>query len=191
MDKKPLIVVSIFAVVLLVLGSLSNVVGHQSVKSTVNDSPLFQTRTQRATNQQQNIITFNYIGDEKNTLKIPPQASQIEIIQKIIDKIRLMDDNAFHLFTELCIKKIKQDRSYKNTNLNDIVKTLMLVKKQSSSYPLLQPEKIQNASVTSSYTVCYWFPGCLLYLIFVSPLLIFLFILETFFDFPNTWGCPP
>ena len=33
MDKKPLIVVSICAVVLLVLGSLSNVVGYQSVKS--------------------------------------------------------------------------------------------------------------------------------------------------------------
>ncbi len=33
MDKKPLIVVSLCAVVLLVLGSLSNVVGYQSVKS--------------------------------------------------------------------------------------------------------------------------------------------------------------
>ncbi len=35
MDKKPLIVVSILAVVLLVLGLLSNVVGYQSVKSSV------------------------------------------------------------------------------------------------------------------------------------------------------------
>ena len=34
MDKKPLIVVSICAVVLLVLGSLSNVVGYQSVQSS-------------------------------------------------------------------------------------------------------------------------------------------------------------
>jgi hypothetical protein len=42
MDKKPLIGVSICAVVLLVLGSLSNVVGYQSVKSTtVNESPLW------------------------------------------------------------------------------------------------------------------------------------------------------
>jgi len=48
MDKKPLIVVSICAVVLLVLGSLSNVVGYQSVKSTkANNSPLFQPRTQK------------------------------------------------------------------------------------------------------------------------------------------------
>jgi hypothetical protein len=34
MDKKPLIVVSICAVVLLVLGSLSNVVGYQTVQTT-------------------------------------------------------------------------------------------------------------------------------------------------------------
>ena len=189
MDKKPLIGVSICAVVLLVLGSLSNVVGYTSVKSTVNDSPLFQTRTQRATNQQQTIITFDYVGNEKNTLIIPPQASQIENIQKIIDKIRQMDDNTFHLFTELCVKKIKQEKSFQNINPNDIVKTLVLIKKQSSSYPLLQQIKIQNEWDTINlYTVCFWFPGCLLYLILVSPLVIFLLILMTFTDFPNTWG---
>ena len=77
MDKKPLIGVSICAVVLLVLGSLSNVVGYQSVKSTVNDSPLFQTRTQRATNQQQNIITSQYLGKGKGNLLHFP----IEIIK--------------------------------------------------------------------------------------------------------------
>jgi hypothetical protein len=37
-DKKPLIVVSICAVVLLVVGSLSNVVGYQTV--IVSDNPL-------------------------------------------------------------------------------------------------------------------------------------------------------
>ncbi len=42
MNKYPLIGVSILAVVLLVLGSLSNVVGYQSIQSSgVNDSPLF------------------------------------------------------------------------------------------------------------------------------------------------------
>ncbi len=65
MDKKPLIGVSICAMILLVLGSLTNVVGYQSVKSTVNDSPLFQTRTQRATNQQRNFITSQYLGKGK------------------------------------------------------------------------------------------------------------------------------
>jgi hypothetical protein len=58
MDKKPLMVVCICAVVLLVLGLLSNVVGYQSVKSlVVND--LFITRTQRATNGRS--LLFLYI----------------------------------------------------------------------------------------------------------------------------------
>ena len=77
MDKKPLIVLSICAVVLLVLGSLTNVVGYQSVKSTtVNDSPLFNMRTQRATNHEQNILTFQYLGMGKENLS----NSQLEII---------------------------------------------------------------------------------------------------------------
>jgi len=46
MDKKPLIVVSICAVVLLVLGSLSNVVGYQTVQSS-NQSIIKERINQR------------------------------------------------------------------------------------------------------------------------------------------------
>jgi len=46
MDKKPLIVVSLCAVVLLVLGSLSNVVGYQSVQSS-NQSVIKERINQR------------------------------------------------------------------------------------------------------------------------------------------------
>ena len=60
MDKKPLIVVSILAVVLLVMGSLSNVVGYQSVqtsqqnivKERINQELLFQTICAIANNKQ-------------------------------------------------------------------------------------------------------------------------------------------
>jgi hypothetical protein len=186
MKRKWLVIgISITAVVLLVLGSLSNVVGYQSVKSTVNDSPLFQTRTQRATNQQQNIITSDYIGNEKNTLIIPPQASQTEIMQKTIDKIRQMDDDTFHLFIELFIKKIKYERSFKDTNPNDIVKTLVLIKKQSSSYPLLRQEKIQNDWDTTIFTDCYWFPGYWVYVFFMCFLIL---LIDKLFP---TFICPP
>ena len=192
MKRKYLAIgVSICAVVLLVLGSLSNVVGYQSVKSTVvNDSPLFATRTQRATNQHLNIITFNYVGDEKNTLIIPPQTSQIEIMQKMIDKIRQMDDNTFHLFTELCIKMIKQEWSFKDTNPNDIVKTLTLIKNQLSSNPIIRQEKMQNGWDTTVVTVCYWFPGCWLYTFFILfPFLIIIKLFPTFICPPITLAC--
>ena len=61
MDKKPLIGVSILAVVLLVLGSLSNVVGYQSVqtsqqnviKERINQRELlFQTIVDIANNKE-------------------------------------------------------------------------------------------------------------------------------------------
>jgi len=64
MKRKCLAVgISITAVVLLVLGSLSNVVGYQSANSsTVFDSPLFKIKMQRTIHQQQNIIRSYYLG---------------------------------------------------------------------------------------------------------------------------------
>jgi hypothetical protein len=68
MDKKPLIVVSICAVVLLVLGSLSNVVGYQTVQSsnqnTINNEVnqkelLFQTIVDIANNKEIQKIILN------------------------------------------------------------------------------------------------------------------------------------
>jgi len=75
MNKYHLIGVSICAVVLLVLGSLSNVVGYQSDKSmTTYDSPLFQLRLQNRLNHNQCRIKTQYfergmgLGDDA----IPP-----------------------------------------------------------------------------------------------------------------------
>ena len=66
MMTKPLICLSIYAVVLLVMGSLTNVVGYQSVKSTtMSDSPLFCIRSQRILHHKQNMITTQYLGQEK------------------------------------------------------------------------------------------------------------------------------
>jgi hypothetical protein len=72
MDKKPLIVVSICAVVLLILGSLSNVVGYQQVQSSnqqiikeeVNPKELlFQTIVDIANNKEiQRIILKSQIS---------------------------------------------------------------------------------------------------------------------------------
>jgi len=89
MGKKPLIGVSICAVVLLVLASLTNVIGYQSMKSsTVGDSPLFKIRTQRVNNQHQNITTFQYLGLEKgNCLQFPEKDNRIESLKKDIEFI--------------------------------------------------------------------------------------------------------
>ena len=170
MDKRPLIVVSLCAVVLLVLGSLSNVIGFQSVKSTVNDSPLFLTRTQRATNQQQNDLTSEYLGKGKKTLlKFSIWDYRTEQLKKIIEVISSMDDKTFEHFIKLYIQKARQDTTLKNTNSIEIIQVYHLLK--------TKPEIINNSFITRNnqenfptyepYTLCAWSPGCLIFCIII------------------------
>jgi hypothetical protein len=113
MDKKSLIGISICAVILLVLGSLSNVIGYQSVKSTaVNESPLFRTRTQRAINQQQNILISQYLGKDKGiNFFLPYKNNKSESLKTIINSIKKMDDVSLqelgYLITSVYNYKIK------------------------------------------------------------------------------------
>jgi hypothetical protein len=93
MEKKPLIGVSLCAVVLLVLASLSTVMGHQSVKSTMNDSPLFTSRTQRAIRQPLSVLSPQYLGKtRKIPFSIPFKDSGTETITLIVACIKRMDD---------------------------------------------------------------------------------------------------
>jgi hypothetical protein len=163
MDKKPLIGVSILAVVLLVMGSLSNVVGYQSVKSTVNDSPLFQTRTQRATNQQQKIITSQYLGIGRgNPLQFPIRDDITKQLKNAINIISKMDDKVFSWFKELCLRRISQDKSLKDMNPNGIVTALYMLKtKPLSIINSFQNKNNQDLTSDGFHTICSWFPGCI------------------------------
>jgi hypothetical protein len=167
MEKKPIIMVSTLAVVLLVMGPLSNVVGYQSVKSTVNDSPLFQTRTQRATNQQQNSISSRFLGmNKENQYQFPMRNGQIERLKKAIKIIKNMDEKTFERFTEFCIQRVKQDLSLKEINPSDFVK--IFTQLRINTTPIIDPSMTKNnQNVTSSdlYTICHWFPGCIPYMI--------------------------
>jgi hypothetical protein len=183
MNNHPIIRVSLCAVVLLVLGSLSNVVGYQSVKSTVNDSPLFNIRTQRATNQQTNSITSQYIGMGRGSpLQFQSRDSRIEQLNKVIDVISKMDDKTFTRFTELCIRKIRQDNTFSETN-NEIIQMLQLLRKQSKTIILSFTNKNKQEWLPTYdfYSVCIAFPGCWIIVIVLAiifaPLLIIMSLL--------------
>jgi len=191
MDKKPLIGVSILAVVLLVMGSLSNVVGYQSVKSTtVNDSPLFQTRTQRATNKQQNCITSQFLGMKKgNLLRFPMRDNRIESLIKAIEYIGKMDDKTFDLLTKSCIQKVRQDNTFSGTN-NEIIQMLQLLRKQSKTIIFSFTNKNNQVGLPTyyGYTLCSWVPGCWIEIIF--NLLFILPIIAILNFFTLVW-CEP
>jgi len=110
MNKYPLIGISILAVVLLVLGSLSNVVGYQSIQSSgVNDSPLFSVRTERVTNQQKGISKSDYLGKGRETnLDIPKRDIKKEYFDKIINLFIWMDAKSFNEVVSRFISYIHQ-----------------------------------------------------------------------------------
>ena len=111
MDKKPLIGVSICAVVLLVMGSLSNVVGYQSVQSSnqqiINEEInrkelLFQTIVDIANNKEiqriilQSQMMSGNLLDSDAKLPTPITKQQLRqiyfigmILSKIISKTRM------------------------------------------------------------------------------------------------------
>jgi len=184
MDKKPLIGVSICAVVLLVIASLTNVVGYQSVKSTiVNDSPLFTTRTRRATNQEQNILTFQYLGMGKyNLLQFPLRDNKTELLKRAVDIVSKMDGKSFTHFTELLLQQTREDKTLGDITPNEIVQTLQLLRTKPEAFMHSLNNNITPPTVWE-YTLCNWFPGCipfnilgwLLYFLFVIYLLLNLY----------------
>jgi hypothetical protein len=183
MTRKYLVTgTSITIVVLIVLGLLSNVVGYQSVKSkTVNDSPLFQTRTQRATNQQQTSITSQYLGMNRGKpLQFPINDNQTQILKKAIELISNTDEKTYASLEKLFINSIRQIPAFHNTNIEVIKEILQSIR--------AQPQLIMNAqnhpsNIEPTYndapTICVWYPRCYLIVIAELTFEIFLAILFT------------
>jgi|GEM_PF-2051907 len=181
--------ISITAVILLTLSSLTNVVGYQSVKSTVNDSPLFVTKTQRAINQQQNIMISQYLGmGKENLLQFPIRDSRTEQLSKAIDIISKMDDTTFTRFTELCIQKARQDNILQGIMEYQIIQALLLLKTKSETIMnSITNRNNQNSSreiqPKTAFQYCFTSQGilwCISYLIreALDTIIIFIWVLK-------------
>jgi hypothetical protein len=111
MDKKPLIVVSICAVVLLVLGSLSNVVGYQTVQSS-NQSVIKERINQKE-------LLFQTICDIANNKEI----------QRDIRKSHINRNGIFNADSKLKTKIItvcNQLFEIKKNNIHDTICNIIL-----------------------------------------------------------------
>jgi len=178
MDKKPLIGVSILAVVLLVLGSLSNVVGYQSVKSTaLSDSPLFNIRTNKATNNQNNrVITSDYLGKGLNTIQFPLRDNRTELIQKIIERIEKMDEKAMFAFIAMNIARMNIGNQRKDISILEIFTALNQLK---SNRDILTNyiDDIKNNNAPRPFTFagpgCQWRPGWLIEIVLYFLVVLF------------------
>jgi hypothetical protein len=200
-DKKPLIVVSLCAVVLLVLASLGNVVGYQSVKSTVNDSPLFRIRTQKATNQDdKELLTSGYLGKGRNIIQIPMPEDRTISYQKVIDRFKNMDDKTFFDFIRKILQMKNQNAQLRDIDETTIITSLNQLRKQDIDFTQYQdglddnkfPQRmIGNFTLFITPTVC-WFPGCLIFkFIYISLAVIGGLILMIYFTIAYPEDCNP
>jgi hypothetical protein len=121
-NKKLLICGSILAVVLIVLASFTSVVGFQSTKSKLVDSPLFSIRTRRAIDaEEQDTITCEYVGKGKEiVIPLPIRDNRISLLNKVLTSIERMNDKQFQRFSALIINRIRQDNRYKSIDTDEI-----------------------------------------------------------------------
>lgn len=108
MNKNNIIIGSICVLAILILVSFTSVVGYQSTKNkNAKTSPLFNIRTGRAIDQENEDFMCDYIGkSEVMTIFFPPKNNTIMLFQKAIDSISKMDDLAFNRFVDKVINKL-------------------------------------------------------------------------------------
>ncbi len=176
MDKKPLIWISILAVVLLVMGSLSNVVGYQSVKSTtVSDSPLFQTRTQKATHQQHNILTSHYLGKGVNAIPFPLRDTQTEQLQKVIEILQKMDDNEFNRLQNLILSRFYEKQNNIDIDATQLITLLKQIKSNTKSLKIILNNNGNNTYSDPPTLLTAWEGCCGTF--YATPLCLILWII--------------
>jgi hypothetical protein len=185
--KKRLIVVSISAIVLLIIGSLSNVVGYQSVKSSVYDSPLFQTRTLRATNQQKNIIKFKYLGQGLNELSFPLRDTRMEQTKRVIEIIQKMDDNEFNRLQKLILSRFCEQKNNIDIDVTKLASLLKQIKSHTKDLKIILIKNGNNTQTDPPTLMTAWegccntltpSPLCIVLMIFVILFFPVLLLLE-------------
>jgi hypothetical protein len=189
MDKYPLIGGSIVAVLLLVSASLTNVVGYQSVQSYVpSGSPLFSVRTERAINQMSKAVLFSdYLGKGQYSMSFPEHDNRTELIQKVIDRIRTMDDDAFNRFIDYAVIQINHKNSLKDISVDEFIKGLYQIRKSQQNIRVYGDKNDGNYTyfAPNSYPTIWWFPGCFI-IFFTIFFLDFLIIAIVYFATTHT-----
>jgi len=174
------------------------------VKSTtVSDSPLFQTRIQRATNQQHNLIPSKYLGMGKvNDLNlfISIRDNERILFQKSLNKLHGMDDETFTKFLEQVFVWLSTQEEYNKVNVPQLIITLYQIRENPKQFEQYLVYDNNYLPVNPVNTINRWYPGCLIFNIMkVFFLISVLFVVVLFSSQINTcsaintcqWECGP
>jgi hypothetical protein len=147
----------------------------------MNDSPLFQRRTQKMTHQQQTIITTQYLGKSRgNPLLFPMKDNQTQSLKRVIDFISKTDKKTYTQFEKLYVNRIWQISAFYTINVKIIKEILQTIRAQ---LLLLMNAQNNTSNLEPTYdntpTLCSWHPICTFIMIAELTFEIVLWILTT------------
>jgi hypothetical protein len=151
-------------VIILLLVSLTNVVGRQSSSSdSVHRSPLFRIRMQNAVAQERTtVLASDFLGKGTNTLFVPKPDDITMLCQTVIERIRAMDDETFDRFVQYLVQKINRHHALESIDDKELIQELRQLRGSTEStlvYTEMDADKITYFN-DNGPTIC-WFPGCL------------------------------
>lgn len=169
-DRK-IIIGSTITIVLIILASIIPVIGVQTLKIDSSEaSPLFNIRTQRATDtESQQTFRSNYIGKDRN-IDIPLTfQTRATVVHNIIKRINEMDDASFEKFLAHITKEIDYA---KNVPL-EILKAIYIIREESDrSIPQenadLDTLICETLQCQTAYRCSTIFGGCITYKFFTG-----------------------
>jgi len=149
---------SIIAISILIGVSFTSVVGYRSVDSDVKASPLFNIRTSRAIDEENNIVTSEYVGKgDVINLSIPTRDNNIEAFQKFIDLISYIDDVKFNFFIRFIANNIQNNKRIRDKNIGSIETALIYFRNEplkKSDYKIYPENNSEIILTTSPNTMC-------------------------------------
>ncbi|UCF12879.1 MAG: hypothetical protein JSW06_01145 [Thermoplasmatales archaeon] len=206
--KKKILIGSIVPVVILVLVLFTGVVGYQTSKSSTiaKASPLFKIRTNRAVDRENKVLNCRYVG-KGNLLPFPKRDDKTVLVQKVIDRIRLVDDKTYEKFIANIINHARKDNKFNGINPKRIKEALYLLRDSDTPISILDADtenKYDNPKQPSFWTctntcnICYTNMGGVkgfLICILALPIAVVLAILLPIYLFvngviPTAFICP-
>lgn len=163
--KNKILLGSIIAIVIIILASYTSVVGFQSTQtSKVGLSPLFRIRSKKAIDTKyKDIITSDYIGKgNEDNLQIPTRDNQDTLIQRVIDRIKGMDEKSFDRFVLLLINRFQQEIEARNIDIGRLITILNEIRTDKSIINVVDGNEPPTLFGCIKITLNIWLPGCIL-----------------------------
>lgn len=160
--------------------------------SIAHTTPLFQTRTLKVLNQENEISKYHFLGENQQTCLVFGERKQIP--QIIIDFIQKVDEKTFETFIVFFISHLNRMNIFKNYNSKDIplafdkIRNSPMIDIDSIIIELDNSPKIPTPDIFHC-TIDVWGPGCFIKLFFdwvwAIAVIIQLYLQNIF----NTFNC--